>query len=74
MESFLTTVCKLIREKELPALKLHAINQPARENISQDWSDMFALVKANKLPQPLERTVLPSVPHRPLVAVETVVS
>ncbi len=31
------------------ALKLHAINQPARENTAQDWADVFALIKANNL-------------------------
>ncbi len=31
------------------ALKLHAINQPARENTAKDWDDVFALTKANNL-------------------------
>jgi hypothetical protein len=31
------------------ALKLHAISQPTRENTEQDWSDVIALAKANKL-------------------------
>lgn len=31
------------------ALKLHAINQPARENTAQDWADVFALIRANNL-------------------------
>jgi len=31
------------------ALKLHAISQPSRENTEQDWSDVIALAKANKL-------------------------
>jgi hypothetical protein len=31
------------------ALKLHAINQPARENTAQDWSDVIALTKAHHL-------------------------
>ena len=31
------------------ALKLHAINQPARENTAQDWADVIALIKANNL-------------------------
>ncbi|MEP2775891.1 MAG: hypothetical protein ABJQ29_07040 [Luteolibacter sp.] len=31
------------------ALKLHAINQPSRQNSAQDWSDVFALVKHHKL-------------------------
>lgn len=31
------------------ALKLHAINQPAREDVEKDWSDVLALVKAHKL-------------------------
>ena len=31
------------------ALKLHAIKQPARENLEKDWSDIFALVKAHQL-------------------------
>ena len=39
MESFLTTVTEVIREKQLPALKLHAINQPARGNTAQDWAN-----------------------------------
>ncbi|MEO8615900.1 MAG: hypothetical protein ABI600_12225, partial [Luteolibacter sp.] len=28
---------------------LHAIHQPAREDIEKDWSDVFALVKAHQL-------------------------
>lgn len=35
--------------KAMVALKLHAINQPARADTAQDWSDVIALVKANKL-------------------------
>ena len=31
------------------ALKLHAIHQPAREDVEKDWSDVLALVKAHKL-------------------------
>ncbi len=31
------------------ALKLHAIVQPARDNVEKDWSDVFALVKAHQL-------------------------
>jgi hypothetical protein len=31
------------------ALKLHAIGQPSRENKEQDWGDVIALAKANKL-------------------------
>ncbi len=31
------------------ALKLHAINQPARDNVEKDWSDVLALVKAHQL-------------------------
>ena len=31
------------------ALKLHAINQPARTDVEKDWSDVLALVKAHKL-------------------------
>lgn len=31
------------------ALKLHAIQQPARDNVEKDWSDIFALVKAHQL-------------------------
>lgn len=31
------------------ALKLHAINQPAREDTAQDWSDIIALTKAHNL-------------------------
>lgn len=31
------------------ALKLHAISQPARENIAQDWADVIALAKAHHL-------------------------
>ena len=31
------------------ALKLHAINQPSRKNVEQDWADVFALVRTNKL-------------------------
>lgn len=31
------------------ALKLHAIKQPARENLEKDWSDIFAMVKAHQL-------------------------
>lgn len=31
------------------ALKLHAINQPSRENTAQDWEDVLALVKAHNL-------------------------
>lgn len=31
------------------ALKLHAIQQPARDDIEKDWSDVIALVKAHKL-------------------------
>ena len=33
----------------LIALKLHAINQPARENTAQDWGDVTALAKAHHL-------------------------
>lgn len=35
--------------KSMIALKLHAINQPSRENTAQDWSDVLALVKHHKL-------------------------
>jgi hypothetical protein len=51
MESFLTTVSNLIREKELPALMIggHAVNQLTRRNTEQDWGDVIALAKANKL-------------------------
>lgn len=31
------------------ALKLHAIHQPAREEVEKDWSDVIALAKAHKL-------------------------
>jgi hypothetical protein len=31
------------------ALKLHAIKQPARDDVEKDWSDVLALVKAHKL-------------------------
>jgi len=31
------------------ALKLHAINQPARENTAKDWSDIFAIMSAQNL-------------------------
>ncbi len=31
------------------ALKLHAIHQPARNEVEKDWSDVLALVKAHKL-------------------------
>lgn len=31
------------------ALKLHAINQPARDDVEKDWSDVLALIKAHKL-------------------------
>jgi hypothetical protein len=31
------------------ALKLHAIRQPARDDVEKDWSDIFALVKAHHL-------------------------
>ena len=31
------------------ALKLHAIQQPSRQNTEQDWSDIIALVRINKL-------------------------
>ncbi|RYD30684.1 MAG: hypothetical protein EOP87_16205 [Verrucomicrobiaceae bacterium] len=31
------------------ALKLHAIHQPAREDVEKDWADVIALAKANKL-------------------------
>ncbi|MBC7981159.1 MAG: hypothetical protein H7Y36_11405 [Armatimonadetes bacterium] len=31
------------------ALKLHAIHQPARDDVAKDWSDVLALVKAHKL-------------------------
>lgn len=31
------------------ALKLHAIKQPSRGDVSQDWADVIALVKAHKL-------------------------
>ena len=29
--------------------KLHAIQQPSRTKIAQDWSDVFALIKMYKL-------------------------
>lgn len=35
--------------KSMIALKLHAINQPARENTAQDWEDVIALAKAHHL-------------------------
>lgn len=35
--------------QSMVALKLHAINQPARENTAQDWADVLALIKAHKL-------------------------
>lgn len=31
------------------ALKLHAINQPAREDTVKDWSDIFAIISAQSL-------------------------
>ena len=31
------------------ALKLHAINQPAREDTAKDWSDIFAIMTAQSL-------------------------
>lgn len=31
------------------ALKLHAIQQPDRQDIAKDWSDILALVKAHRL-------------------------
>lgn len=31
------------------ALKLHAINQPTREDVEKDWSDVLALIGAHKL-------------------------
>lgn len=31
------------------ALKLHAINQPSRPDPEKDWSDILALIRANKL-------------------------
>jgi hypothetical protein len=31
------------------ALKLHAINQPSRQNSEQDWGDVIALIRAHKL-------------------------
>jgi len=31
------------------ALKLHAINQPAREDTAKDWSDIFAIISAQSL-------------------------
>lgn len=31
------------------ALKLHAIQQPARDNVEKDWSDVLALVKTHQL-------------------------
>jgi hypothetical protein len=31
------------------ALKLHAIQQPARDDVEKDWSDVIALVKAHHL-------------------------
>ena len=31
------------------ALKLHAINQPSRQNTEQDWSDVIALIRTHKL-------------------------
>lgn len=31
------------------ALKLHAIRQPARDDVEKDWSDVLALVKAHQL-------------------------
>lgn len=31
------------------ALKLHAIKQPARDDVEKDWSDVLALVKAHHL-------------------------
>jgi hypothetical protein len=33
----------------LIALKLHAIHQPSRVNTEQDWSDVLALIEAQKL-------------------------
>jgi hypothetical protein len=35
--------------KTMIALKLHAINQPSRQNTAQDWSDVNALIRAQKL-------------------------
>ena len=31
------------------ALKLYAINQPTRDDIEKDWSDVLALIKGHKL-------------------------
>ncbi len=31
------------------ALKLHAINQPGRDDVEKDWMDVIALVKAHQL-------------------------
>ena len=33
----------------LIALKLHAINQPSRDDKEKDWSDIIALIRSNKL-------------------------
>ena len=51
MQSFLTTLSILIAEKDLPALMIggHAIQQPARDRVEQDWSDVIALIKAHQL-------------------------
>jgi len=35
--------------QSMVALKLHAIGQPSREDTGKDWSDIFALVRANNL-------------------------
>ena len=31
------------------ALKLHAINQPSREDTAKDWSDILAIMSAQSL-------------------------
>ena len=31
------------------ALKLHAINQPGREDIEKDWSDILAIIDTQSL-------------------------
>ena len=51
MQSFLTTLSILIAEKDLPALMIggHAIQQPARDRVEQDWSDVIAWRK-NRYP------------------------
>ena len=33
----------------MSALKLHAINQPSRQNSEQDWGDVIALIRVHKL-------------------------